>query len=174
MQLWTCIDWQLPMLREIGSECREVVCVLCKHDVFTHLTCTKTDSVFLKWIKTVKCNLRTLNKLAIINILNKTNIIYVFNPIILTSIFATDLRWFQFNLTNKQKLYICVSFLLFLNSVELSSPASHSSAPSTVQTGIYISFSLRCIHFTFGVKGFLHCKEKLAYIKNKQASPAQI
>ncbi len=95
----------------------------------------------------------------------------MYNPILLTSIFATDL--------DKQRLYICVSFLLFRNSVELSSPASYSSCnlfelrpllyrhefvfPSA--WGVFISLLVW--------KGFYICKITF-YIKNKQASPAQI
>ncbi len=67
--------------------------------------------------------------------LNKTNIIYVFNPILLTDVFV---------------------------------------ASSTVQTWIYISFSLIRIHFTFGVKELYICTRRTFYIKNKQANPAQI
>ncbi len=56
--------------------------------------------------------------------LKKTNINYVFNAISLANVFATDLSMMQFN---KQKWHICVSFLLLLNNVALSSPASYSS-----------------------------------------------
>ncbi len=46
---------------------------------------------------------------------------------------------------------------------------------ATVQKWIYISFSLEFINFTVGVKGLLHLpKIHSFYIKNKEASPAQI
>ncbi len=52
----------VAMWREIVSA--EVLCVLCEHD--SRLTCTTTDSVFSKWMRTVKCKLRMLYKPEII------------------------------------------------------------------------------------------------------------
>ncbi len=60
--------------------------------------------------------------------LNKTNIIYVFNPILLTNVFATDLRLSNLTILSKNDTFV-FHFLLFLNSVELSSPASLSHVP---------------------------------------------
>ncbi len=72
-------------------------------------------------------------------------------------------------------------FYLLLKSVELSSPAFYSSCTQKRSTAerfvwafwINISFSLRRIHLTFGMKGLLHLpKIDLFMLKtNNQAQP---
>ncbi len=147
------------------------MCAVCaKHDVtvvldvYMHVHISpaeKTDSVLLK--------------MQYLNILNSTNVLYVFNPFLLTSVFIAGICWFNSTIVfSKNDFSITfVSFVYFiLHAVQNSSTAERCVwvAPSTVQMWIYSSFSLRLIHFTSGVKGLLHLPKIWLFILKKPTS----
>jgi len=106
---------------------------------------------------------------------NKTNIIYSFNPILLTDIFATDLRWSNSTIISKNDTFVfefsyCWIVLIFLLLCHILHVISLSGV--LFCTDVILHFlQPEANSFTFVVKGIYICKKITFYIKNKQALP---
>ncbi len=115
-----------------------------------HIQCSSQS------IKTVKCKLRILYKHAIIK-LNKAKIIYVFNPILLTNVFAADLQWSNSIILISINDTFVFDFWILLNCVIFFMWLVWS-ASSTVQTWSTLTSVWTGFTSLLVWKGFYVCK----------------